>query len=194
VGTWRILIAYASRLGSTREIAQVIGKVLARRGIGVEVRPVEEVEHLEGYQAVMVGSPIREGQWLPEARDFVQTHRDALRQLPLVYFAVSGLMSNPTPEHFHEVYGYLSEVRAMAEPWEVGIFAGSLDYDRLEPHQLVKVLSKGLPKGDFRRWQDVQAWAEDVADRLLLEQARQQASRSGEKSFKPSSGDTPKPG
>jgi menaquinone-dependent protoporphyrinogen oxidase len=81
-------------------------------------------------------------------------------------------MSSPTPEHFHEVYGYLSEVRAMAEPLEVGIFAGLLDYDRLEPDQLVKVLSKGLPEGDFRRWQDVRAWAEDVADRLQLQFAR----------------------
>lgn len=176
--TWRVLVAFASRLGSTREIAQAIGEALARRGIEVEVRPVEEIQHLEGYQAVIVGSPIREGQWLPEARNFVQTHLATLRQLPLVYFAVSGLMSNPTPEHFHEVYEYLSEVRALAEPLEVGIFAGSLDYDRLEPDQLVKVLSKGLPEGDFRHWQDVRAWAEDVADRLLLKRIQRHNSYS----------------
>ncbi|MCX7783147.1 MAG: flavodoxin domain-containing protein [Meiothermus sp.] len=175
MGTWRVLIAYASRLGSTREIAQAIAQVLTQRGAVVEVRAVDEVEQLQGYQAVMVGSPIREQQWLPEARRFVQIFRDELSRLPLVYFAVSGLMSNPTPEHFHEVYEYLSEIRDLAEPLEVGIFAGSLDYNRLNHDQMVKVLSKGLPEGDFRRWQDIRAWAEDVADRLLLEQARRQA-------------------
>lgn len=175
MGNWRVLIAYASRLGSTREIAQAIAQVLTQRGASVDVRAVDEVEQIEGYQAVMVGSPIREQQWLPEARRFVETHREALRQVPLVYFAVSGLMSQPTPEHFHEVYEYLAEVRDMVEPLEVGIFAGLLDYDRLDPAQMTKVLSKGLPEGDFRRWQDIRAWAEDVADRLLLEQARHQA-------------------
>lgn len=176
MATWRVLIAYASRLGSTGEIAQAIGEVLAQRGAGVDVLPVDEIQHLEGYQAVMVGSPIREGRWLPEARRFVQIHRDTLRQLPLLYFAVSGLMSNPTPEHFHEVYEYLSEVRAMAEPLEVGIFAGSLDYNRLNHDQMIRVLSRGLPEGDFRRWQDVRAWAADVADRLQLQFARAAAS------------------
>ncbi|MCS7069024.1 MAG: flavodoxin domain-containing protein [Meiothermus sp.] len=174
--TWRVLIAYASRLGSTREIAQAIAQVLSERGAVVEVRGVDEVEQVQGYQAVVVGSPIREQQWLPEAKDFVQKHRETLRRLPLVYFAVSGLMSNPTPEHFHEVYEYLSEVRDFAEPLEVGIFAGSLDYNRLNHDQMVKVLSKGLPEGDFRRWQDIRAWAEEVADRLQLELARRQAS------------------
>lgn len=170
--TWRVLIAYASRLGSTREIAQAIGEVLAQRGVNVDVLPVDEIQHLEGYQAVIVGGSIRAEQWLPEAKRFVQIHRDALRQLPLLYFAVSGLMSNPTPEHFHEVYEYLSEVRAIAEPLEVGIFAGSLDYNRLNHDQMIRLLSKGLPEGDFRRWQDVRAWAEDIADRLQLQFAR----------------------
>jgi len=172
MGDWRILIAFASRLGSTREIALAIGEVLRSRGADVDVLPVDEVAQIKGYQAVIVGASIREQAWLPEAKRFVQIHRDALLKRPLVYFAVSGLMSNPTPEHFHEVYEYLSEIRAIAEPLEVGIFAGALDYDRLNHEQMTKVLSKGLPEGDFRRWQDVRAWAEDVADCLQLERAR----------------------
>ncbi len=175
MGNWRILIAYASRMGSTREIAQAIAQVLTQRGAVVDVLAVDEVEQIEGYQAVIVGSSIREQAWLPEAKRFVQIYRDVLLGLSLVYFAVSGLMSNPTPEHFHEVYEYLSEIRAIAEPLEVGIFAGVLNYNRLNHNQMTKVLSKGLPEGDFRRWQDVRAWAEDVADRLQLEQARRQA-------------------
>ncbi|WP_169447883.1 flavodoxin domain-containing protein [Meiothermus rufus] len=102
----RILLAYASRHGSTQEVAQAIAAVLVRRGMEVEIRPVEGVQDLEGYQAVLLGSPVQDQAWLPEARRFVQTHHQALRRLPLVYFALSGVLGDPTPEHFHEVYGY----------------------------------------------------------------------------------------
>ncbi len=164
----RILLAYASRHGSTREVAQAIAEVLTRRGMEVEIRPVEEVQDLEGYQAVLLGSPVQDQAWLPEAQRFVQTHHQALRQLPLVYFVLSGVLGDPTPEHFHEVYGYLAEVCRLAPPLELGLFAGALDYGRLSPEEQVRVLAKGLPEGDFRRWQDVRAWAEEVADRLAL--------------------------
>ncbi|WP_299428796.1 flavodoxin domain-containing protein [uncultured Meiothermus sp.] len=173
--TWLVLIAYASRLGSTREIAQAIGEVLAQRGARVEVLPVEEVQHIEDYQAIIVGSSIRDQAWLPEARRFIQIHLDRLQALPLVYFMVCGQMSNPTPEHFHEVYEYSREMRELVEPIETGIFSGSLDYSRLSHEERVSVLSKGLPEGDFRRWQDIRAWAEDVYDRLQLQFARSRA-------------------
>jgi len=95
----------------------------------VDVLPADEVAQIKGYQAVIVGASIREQAGFRRLSASAQIHRDALLKRPLVYFAVSGLMSNPTFEHF-EVYEYLSEIRAIAEPLGVGIFAGALDYDR----------------------------------------------------------------
>lgn len=168
----RVLIAFASRFGSTREIASVIGAVLEMRGFWVDVLPVDDIERLEGYDAVLIGSAVREQHWLPEAILFVQSHREALSHVPVVYFAVGMTMADPTPERFHEEYAYLDQVQAIVKPLEIGLFAGSLEMNQLNREQKFKVLIKGLPRGDFRQWHDIRGWAEQIADSLLLEMAR----------------------
>ncbi|MCC6168651.1 MAG: flavodoxin, partial [Caldilineaceae bacterium] len=71
----KILVAYASRAGSTAGVAEAIGKTLAEGGAQVDVRPMQEVKDLTPYTAVVAGSAIQGGQWLPEAIQFIQTHR-----------------------------------------------------------------------------------------------------------------------
>jgi hypothetical protein len=63
----RILVAYATRAGSTAEIAQAIAETLTARGYAVDVRPVKEKPSLDGCAAVVLGSAVRMGAWLPEA-------------------------------------------------------------------------------------------------------------------------------
>ena len=67
----KILITYASKCGSTGEVASAIGKTLAQTGVRVDVLPLRKVTNLSDYQAVFVGSAIRMGKWLREAADFV---------------------------------------------------------------------------------------------------------------------------
>jgi menaquinone-dependent protoporphyrinogen oxidase len=57
----RILVTAASRQGSTRGIAEVIGAELANRGLEVTVAPVDEVATMDGYGAVVLGSSIHMG-------------------------------------------------------------------------------------------------------------------------------------
>ena len=68
----KILVTYASRLGSTAGVAEAIGKTLAENGAEVEVRRMEDVTDLTPYSAVVAGSAIRGKQWLPEAMQFMQ--------------------------------------------------------------------------------------------------------------------------
>ena len=74
----KILIAYASACGSTGEVAEAIGQELCSAGAAVDVRLAKRVSDLGPYRAVVVGSAIRMGRWLPEAVKFVETHREAL--------------------------------------------------------------------------------------------------------------------
>ena len=67
----RTLVAYASRAGSTAEVAEAIGRTLAEDGAQVDVRLVKEVADLSPYRAVVAGSAIQGGKWLPEAMQFV---------------------------------------------------------------------------------------------------------------------------
>jgi menaquinone-dependent protoporphyrinogen oxidase len=74
----KILVAYASRTGSTVGVAQAIGKTLAEDGLEVDVLPMKDIRDLAPYRAVVAGSAIQGGRWLPEAMQFVQTHQKAL--------------------------------------------------------------------------------------------------------------------
>ena len=78
----RILVAYASQTGSTVGVAETVGKQLSVGGAIVDVRPVKEVTDLNGYRAVVVGSAIHCGKWMPEAVKFVEANQDRLRRIP----------------------------------------------------------------------------------------------------------------
>ncbi len=64
----KILVAYTTNSGTTEEVAQAIGEELGKRGNAVDVRRLEEVTSLEGYQAVVVGAPMILG-WHRAARE-----------------------------------------------------------------------------------------------------------------------------
>src|SRR5512142_2665544 len=84
----KILVTYASRFGSTQGIAEAIGAALADGGMSVDVLPMRSVRDLSGYGAVVAGSAINGGEWLPEAMDFVRQHRDELNRKPFAAFLV----------------------------------------------------------------------------------------------------------
>ena len=161
-----ILVAYASRAGSTREVAEAIGQSLTEHGARAEVRLIADITDLRPYRAVILGSAIHAGKWLPEAVKFVEQHRTDLAQTPLVYFLVCATLREDTPEHHREVLAYLDPVRKMVEPLEIGLFAGKLDADHLPflERMMVKVMRS--PQGDWRDWTAIRGWAGEVAERL----------------------------
>ena len=71
----KILVTYATCTGSTRGVAEAIGKTLSEGGAEVDVLPMRDVKDLAPYRAVVVGSAIQGKLWLPEAMQFVQGHR-----------------------------------------------------------------------------------------------------------------------
>ncbi len=86
--TNRILVTYASRTGSTIGVAQAIAAVLTESGAQVDVLPMPEVKDLAPYQAVVAGSAIQAARWLPEAMEFIQSHKAVLNQKPFAAFLV----------------------------------------------------------------------------------------------------------
>ncbi len=84
----RILVTYASRTGSTAGVASAIGKTLSENGLQVDVLLVSDVKDLSSYRAVVAGSAIQAGAWLPEAMQFVHAHRAELANKPFAAFLV----------------------------------------------------------------------------------------------------------
>ena len=166
----KVLIAYASRCGSTGGVADAIGQTLRGKGASVDVRLIKDVNDLSPYKNVIVGSAIRMGRWLPEAADFVKKHCDKLGRVPAACFVVCMTMKDDTPENRSKVLAYLDPVRSEApqiQSGNIGLFAGAVDYSKLSFVYRSVLKAKGTPEGDFRNWDAVKTWAADVAPALL---------------------------
>jgi menaquinone-dependent protoporphyrinogen oxidase len=155
----KILVAYASKAGSTAEVAGAIGEALSAHGVSVEVLQIKHVKDVSAYKGVIIGSAIRVGQWLPEAVNFVKAHQADLRQRPTAYFLVSGFLKDNTPEVTQKVGTYLDPVRAIFEPAGIGMFAGKMDYSKLSFLDRTIAKAVGSVEGDWRNWDAIRAWA-----------------------------------
>jgi menaquinone-dependent protoporphyrinogen oxidase len=168
----RILVTYASRTGSTAEVAEAIGKTLSEGGLQVDVISMNEVKDLSPYQAVVAGSAIRGSKWLPEAVQFMQTHRATLAQKRFAMFTVCITMAMKNAESYHSgVLGWVAPVRAMVKPLSEGLFAGMLDFGKLPLRwntlMLRLTVALGIfPRGDHRDWNAVRSWAENLKPML----------------------------
>lgn len=168
----KILVTYAGRTGSTAGVAEAIGKTLAETGAQVDVRSMLEVHDVTPYDAVVAGSAIQGGQWLPEAMQFVQTHRAALVQRPVALFTVCMTLAMPKGTQYREAAReWTAPVRALVQPVSEGLFAGRLDLSRIPSwgDRLKFRLSIALgvwKQGDHRDWKAIRAWAAELGPRL----------------------------
>ena len=171
--TTRILVTYASRTGSTAEVAHAIGKTLSDEGAAVDVIAMNEVQDLSPYRAVVAGSAIRGSRWLPEAVEFLQKHRAALAEKRFAMFTVCITMAMKNAERYRPaVLNWIAPARALVRPLSEGLFAGRLDFARmpLNKDTLLFRLSVALgvfPRGDHRDWNAIRLWAESLKPVLM---------------------------
>jgi menaquinone-dependent protoporphyrinogen oxidase len=177
----KILVAYATKHGATKGIAEHIATTLGRHHLDVTLEAVGNVGAVEGYDAFVIGSAAYVGSWLGEATSFVRRHGRELAQHPVWLFS-----SGPTGTQTLDAKG--RDVLAGAEPKEFREFAGSLRprgqqvfYGAYDPDaaavgfaermmkgfmRLAPAARNALPKGDFRDWPAIEAWAESIAREL----------------------------
>jgi menaquinone-dependent protoporphyrinogen oxidase len=159
----KVLVAYASRYGSTAEVAQAIGQELCSRGQAADVRNVEDVADLSVYDAVIIGSAIRMGRWLPAASRFVEEQQAKLRSMPTAFFTVHMLATDDSVESQQQRAAYTASERGLVPPALEAFFAGKIDPKQLNFVERMMFKATGSPGGDLRNWQAIRSWAGAVA-------------------------------
>src|SRR5947209_771081 len=143
-----VLVAYASKHGSTQGIAQRIAEKLRQLGKQAEARPVDAVENPGSYAAFVIGSAVYYGSWLKEATEWVHHHQAVLAGHPVWLFSVGPLGTEvkdtePQPKE-------MAEFQQAIRPREQRIFYGVLDHHKLSFAERVMVKAVRAPEGDFR--------------------------------------------
>ena len=164
--TNRILVAYATRTGSTAEVADRIAQRLCAAGLSAEARPVGEVASLDGYSGAVLGSAVRYSSWLSEMTDFLSIHRDTLAAMPVAFFTMHMLALGDDPAAVAERAKYTARARDLITPIEAVFFEGMIDPARLSFFDRLAVRLVKSPIGDRRNWDRIAAWADTLAPRL----------------------------
>ncbi len=156
-----VLVAYASKHGSTQEIAQRIAEHLRQLGIQAEARPLEEVSDPGSYEALVIGSAIYYGSWMKEATEWVHRNQAVLAKLPVWLFSVGPLGAEV--KDAEQQPKELAEFQQAIRPREQRVFFGALDHQRLSFAERMVVKAVRAPEGDYRDWEAIDAWSASIA-------------------------------
>ena len=161
----RVLVAVASKHGSTREIAEAVADELHAQGIWAVLQDAGEVKEIAGYDAVILGSAIYAANWLPEAKRFAERDQLELASVPLWVFSSGPIgADNPQPhDDPQKLAASLGHVKTRGHR----VFVGKLELDTLGlSERLIARLFKA-PTGDFRNWNKIRVWPREIATELL---------------------------
>src|SRR5512137_2455846 len=92
-----VLVAYATRYGSTQEVAEAIAEALKSAGLVIDIQPIRDVHSLDNYAAIILGAPLFMFQWHKDALSFLSKYESILAQKPVVVFA-TGPVHDPHDE------------------------------------------------------------------------------------------------
>ena len=161
----KILVAYATKCGSTAEISTAITESLCAGGLSAELKRASSVKSIEGYQGVVLGTAIYMGSPLKEATDFIEKFVSQMADTPFAIFDVCLTMKEATPENEKIALDYLKSISDVISPIKSGAFSGRIDLATLPPlyRMFAQADNEGtLAEGDYRDWNVISTWAEEL--------------------------------
>lgn len=172
----KILVGYATRYGSTAEVAEAVGAAMREEGLTVDVGPVKVVTDLGGYDGVVLGTPFYIGAMLKDMTAFLERNRATLEVLPTALFALGPTRA---ADDMTEARGQLDGALAKLEwlkPVAAEMFVGK--YDPAHLRLLDKLIAlppasplHGVGAHDDRDWDAIRSWAMGLPAALQLAEA-----------------------
>lgn len=173
----RVLVAYASRYGATKGIAERIAAALCQQGIEATVEDADRAGDPAGYDAAVIGSSIYMLHWMKQATAFVHRNAKALANHPVWLFSSGPLGTKTKDDQSRDlcettVPKEIAEFKGTITPREHRIFFGAMDGSKLGFwHKLIYKMPANrdgsvFPQGDFRNWAAIDAWAGSITQTL----------------------------
>lgn len=159
----RVLVTAASKHGATREIAEAICERLVANGVHGWMADPDDVATLDSADAVVLGSAVYAGHWMAPAKALVERLEYSLRERPVWLFSSGPIGDPPVPRE--EAVDVAEVVRATGARSHA-VFPGRIDRSRLGFGERAMVRALRVPEGDFRDWEAIAAWADEIADAL----------------------------
>jgi menaquinone-dependent protoporphyrinogen oxidase len=164
----KILIAYASRYGATREIAEAVARAVREEGFEVDVRPAGTVADVSLYAGVVVGAPLYAGHLLKDMPKFVERHAKVLKAKPVAAFVSGSSLGNPEPDDLKSANKAFEGVKSQIPLRDVAYFGGRFDPSRIPVVRFfVRLGGKDRVK-DNRNWDLIRAWGRGIPALLGL--------------------------
>lgn len=160
----RVMVACASKHGSTEGIAEAIAERLRQLGHETVAMRVSDVTDLYGFQAIVLGSAIYAGSWMKEATEFVKAHAETLSAMPVWLFSSGPLGTEVQDEE--EQPRQLAELRETLRPRGHRMFFGKIDRSALGFGERMMMKAVKAPEGDFRDWSTIAGWADEISEEL----------------------------
>ncbi|MFI7680482.1 flavodoxin domain-containing protein [Actinophytocola sp. NPDC049390] len=161
----RVLVGYAGTGGSTESIATFVAARLNARGLTADLWDLAERPSVEGYDAVVLGSRVRDGALLRAAENFVWHNADALRVRPVWLFSVgiSPSLRGPVGHLLRDIVPTrIAELCELIGPRDYHAFAGVVS--RQGAPLLARIVLRlcGGRYGDLRDWQAIETWTDSI--------------------------------
>jgi menaquinone-dependent protoporphyrinogen oxidase len=163
----KVLVAYATRYGSTQEVAEVVAATLTERGFAVDLQVLREVRKLEGYQAVVLGAPLFMFHWHKDALGFLARQQAALAQMPVAIFVLGPVHEPHDDAEWKSSWEQLEKELApfsWLEPVALEMFGGKYDPEKLGFP--LKMFAGKEPASDLRDWDVIRSWASEVGEKF----------------------------
>jgi menaquinone-dependent protoporphyrinogen oxidase len=166
-----VLVAYGTRYGSTREVAETVAATLRDGGVDAEVKAAREVRSVDGYAGVVVGTPLYLGALHRDVRVLLERSGQVLADRPLAVFALGPIKAADGVEASRDqLSAALAKLRAPT-PVSTAVFVGAYDPSRLglRDRMLAALPASplhGEPAHDDRDWDAIRAWARGLRSQV----------------------------
>jgi menaquinone-dependent protoporphyrinogen oxidase len=173
----KVLVAYASRHGSTKGIAERVATTLTRCGHEATLRGADEADDIERHDAFVIGGSAYFFHWAKAPTRLVRQHAPLLSRRPTWLFSSGPLGTDKVDAQGRDMLAAsvpreFAELEPLIQPRDARIFFGAYDptarpvgvLERIT--RMMPAARDALPAGDFRDWTAIDDWAHGIGAEL----------------------------